>query len=101
MRRDVALSALEQYMPSDVKWTHPTGGFFIWLSLPKNVFAQDVKRLALQEGVALATGEGFFLKPSDGEHHLRLAYSCAAHNDIETGIRILAQVIESARMLEP
>ncbi|MBV9230104.1 MAG: PLP-dependent aminotransferase family protein, partial [Chloroflexi bacterium] len=27
-RRDIALSALEQYMPSDVKWTHPAGGFF-------------------------------------------------------------------------
>src|SRR5437763_12895909 len=44
-RRDVALSALSQYMPSDVRWTHPAGGFFIWLSLPKQVFAQDVKRL--------------------------------------------------------
>ncbi len=93
MRRDVALSALDQYMPADVRWTRPGGGFFTWLSLPKNVFAQDVKRLALQEGVSLAAGEGFFVKPADGEHHLRLAYSCAAPNEIDTGIRILAQVI--------
>src|SRR5256712_2701956 len=47
MRRDIALSALEKYMPSDVEWTHPAGGFFIWLSLPKHVFAQHVKHLAL------------------------------------------------------
>lgn len=93
MRRDVALSALGQHMPSAVGWTHPAGGFFTWLSLPKNVFAQDVKRLALQEGVSLAAGEGFFVNPADGEHHLRLAYSCAAPNDIDTGISILAQVI--------
>jgi len=93
-RRDVTLSALERYMPTDVRWTHPAGGFFIWLTLPGDVFAPDVKRLALQKGVALATGENFFLNSADGEHNLRLAYSCAAHNDIDTAIRMLAQVIE-------
>ena len=99
-RRDVALSALSQYMPSDVRWTHPAGGFFIWLSLPKQVFAQDVKRLALQEGVSLAAGEGFFVHPAGGEHHVRLAYSRATPNDIDTGIRLLAQVIHRSRMAE-
>ncbi|MFL5588053.1 MAG: PLP-dependent aminotransferase family protein [Ktedonobacteraceae bacterium] len=99
-RRDVALSALSQYMPSDVRWTRPAGGFFIWLSLPKQVFAQDVKRLALQEGVSLAAGEGFFVHPADGEHHMRLAYSRATPNDIDAGIRVLAQMIHRSRMVE-
>lgn len=99
MRRDSALSALSRYMPSDVGWTHPAGGFFIWLSLPKNVFAQHVKRLALQKGVSLVAGEGFFVNPSDGQHNLRLAYSYTAPDEIDTGIRILAQVIET-RMVE-
>jgi 2-aminoadipate transaminase len=99
-RRDVTLSALARYMPADVRWTHPAGGFFVWLTLPETVFAPAVKRLALQKGVALATGENFFLNPSDGEHNLRLAYSCANHNDIDTAIRILAQVIASAKSIE-
>ncbi len=99
-RRDVALSALSQYMPSDVRWTRPAGGFFIWLSLPKQVFAQDVKRLALQEGVSLAAGEGFFVHPADGEHHMRLAYSRATPNDIDAGIRVLAQMIHRSRIVE-
>jgi len=38
--------------------------------------------------------------PSDGQHNLRLAYSCATPGDIETGIRMLAQVILRARMVE-
>jgi len=98
MRCDVALAALSQYMPSDVKWTYPMGGFFIWLSLPENVFAQVVKRLALREGVLVSAGEGFFVNPGDGEHNLRLAYSCAKPDEIEAGIRILAQVVEKARV---
>ena len=98
MRCDVALAALRQYMPSDTKWTYPKGGFFIWLSLPENVFVQDVKPLAQQEGVLVSSGEGFFVNPTDGEHNLRLAFSCAQPEDIEAGIRILAQVIDKARV---
>jgi 2-aminoadipate transaminase len=97
-RCDVALAALSKYMPSDTKWTSPRGGFFIWLSLPDNVFAREVKRLAQQEGVLVSAGEGFFVNPGDGEHNLRLAYSCARPEEIEAGIRILAQVIEEARV---
>jgi 2-aminoadipate transaminase len=97
-RCDVALAALSKYMPSDTKWTYPKGGFFIWLSLPENVFAQEVKRLAQQEGVLVSVGEGFFVNPGDGEHNLRLAYSCAKPEEIEAGIRILGLVIEKARV---
>lgn len=95
-RRDCALTALGRYMPAEVRWTAPAGGFFLWLSLPQHVFAQNVKRLALQQGVDLAVGEGFFAQPAEGAHHLRLAYSCAAPDDIEIGIRKLAQVIQDA-----
>jgi 2-aminoadipate transaminase len=97
-RCDVALAALKQYMPPDTKWTYPRGGFFIWLSLPENVFAQDVKRMALEQGVLVSAGEGFFVNSGDGEHNLRLAYSRAKPEDIEVGIRILARVIERARV---
>src|SRR5947209_12009410 len=100
MRRDVALSALDKYTPAGVRWTHPAGGFFIWLALPRDVFAQDVKRLALSEGVALAAGEGFFVNATEGEHHLRLAYSCAAPDELDAGIRVLGQVIRGASMIE-
>jgi 2-aminoadipate transaminase len=98
-RRDRALSALEQFMPSGVEWTHPAGGFFLWLRLPERVFAQDVKRLALARGVAVAAGDGFFVNPADGAHHLRLAYSRATPEEITNGIRILAEVIKTLNVL--
>jgi len=100
MRRDRALAALEQYMPVDVEWSHPAGGFFIWLSFPRDIFANHVRRLALQEGVALAAGAGFFVNPADGDHQVRLAYSCATLEEIDNGIRVLGQVIRRARQGE-
>ena len=47
--------------------------------------------------VLVAAGNGFFVNPADGEHNLRLAFSCASLNDIEQGMRILAQVIQEAK----
>ncbi len=96
-RCDIALAALAQYMPADVSWTRPTGGFFIWLTLPQHIFAQDIKRMALQEGVLVASGAGFFVNPAHGTHNIRLAFSCAAPREIENGIRILSEVIDKSR----
>lgn len=93
-RCDVALSALREYMPKGVTWTQPEGGFFLWLTLPQSVLAQPVKQAALQNGVLVAAGNGFFVNPNDGDHNLRLAFSFAAPAHIEAGIRILGQVIE-------
>ena len=99
-RRDVALSALSRYMLADVRWTHPMGGFFIWLALPENVFARDVKRLALEEGVLVGAGEGFFVNAGEGEHNLRIAYSRAELDGIEKGVSSLAKVINRLRGIE-
>lgn len=98
MRRDTALSALSQHMPPDVTWTRPAGGFFLWLTLPAQIFARDVKRRALQQGVEIAEGSGFFVNPSDGQHNLRLAYSYAAPDELARGIQILARAIEQVKM---
>jgi DNA-binding transcriptional MocR family regulator len=45
----------------------------------------------------VSAGEGFFVNPADGEHKLRLTFSCASPEDIEAGIRKLAEVVERAR----
>jgi 2-aminoadipate transaminase len=92
-RRDVMLSALDRYMPAGTTWTRPEGGFFVWLTLPPTLRAQDVKRTAADAGVTVAAGEPFFLDPHDGQQHLRLAYSYAAPEDLDGGIRALAHVV--------
>jgi len=34
-RRDVMLDALVEHCPKGVEWTHPEGGLFLWVTLPK------------------------------------------------------------------
>src|SRR5262249_33027233 len=56
-RRDLMLSALERAMPPGVAWTRPEGGYFLWVTLPSQVRAQEVTRIALEAGVSLAAGD--------------------------------------------
>jgi 2-aminoadipate transaminase len=95
MRRDVLLEALERYMPDGVTWTKPAGGFFVWVTLPEHIQGREVKQHCLQRGVMVAAGEGYFVESSHGAHHLRLTYSFAPPEDIESAVRILAEVIDS------
>jgi 2-aminoadipate transaminase len=92
-RRDTLLAALDHYMPPQVRWTQPSGGFFVWVTLPENIYSTVVKEKASKRGVMVGAGEGYFVNPDDGKHNLRLTYSFASLSDIETAVGILAEVI--------
>lgn len=94
-RCETMLAALDRYMSAGITWTRPDGGFFLWITLPETIFAQDVKRVGLEHGVSLTAGGGFFVNPADGAHSLRLAFSYASLEDLDRGVQILADVIRS------
>ena len=93
-RRDIALSALERFMPTDVQWTVPSGGIFLWITLPPNAAVSALEAAAFRKGVIFSAGPDFFIDREDGNHNFRLAYSYAEPVEIEEGIRILAETIE-------
>ena len=47
-RRDVMLDSLKRNFPPEVKWTHPKGGLFLWVTLPAGM---DCETLFLAEGI--------------------------------------------------
>ena len=95
-RRDALLAALEREMPDGVRWTHPSGGFFIWLTLPKPLEAEAVLAAARERGVIFAPGVSFFAQASEGggRRNLRLPFSFLSEAQMAEGMRILAQVIK-------
>jgi 2-aminoadipate transaminase len=92
-RRDTMVAALAQYMSPEISWTNPSGGFFVWVTLPSDMQSAVVKEGAAKRGVMVASGEGFFVNPNDGAHNLRLTYSFASLSDLNTAAQILAEVI--------
>ena len=91
-RRDAMLWALRRYMPPEVSWTEPKGGFCCWLTMPSGHALRDVHRAALEKGLAVAPGEVFLTQP--GTHqHVRLSFSNQSEEAIRSGVELLASII--------
>jgi 2-aminoadipate transaminase len=91
-KRDAMLGALERYMPEGIQWTTPKGGFFIWLTLPGEIDAEEVFKKSVERKVAFVTGDAFL--PEDyARNYIRLAYSDLDIDRIDKGIEILAGVL--------
>jgi 2-aminoadipate transaminase len=93
-RRDAMLVALEQNFPSDVSWSRPEGGYFLWLELGQRATASDLGARAAQGGVAFVRGDDFFPAASGrGASSARLAFSYESPQRIAEGIERLASLL--------
>ena len=90
------LAALERTMPAGVRWTHPEGGFFSWLTLPAGVDAVDLARRAVEHGVGIVPGAPFF-PDGRGADNVRLSFSMVSEEQIDVGIERLATLVASPR----
>ena len=93
-RRDRMLDALASSMPAGVTWTEPAGGFFVWVTLPPSVDTDDLLQPAIDAGVTYLPGSMFY-SGDGGTNRLRLSYSYESPDDIDEGVRSLAETIAS------
>jgi len=98
-RRDALLAALEREMPDGVRWTHPAGGFFVWLTLPEPLEAEAVLATVTERGVIFTPGARFFAQASEGggRRNLRLPFSFLSEAQMAKGVRVLAEVIKEQK----
>lgn len=92
-RRDAMDAALRQTMPSDVSWSKPAGGMFIWAKLPPGSSARELLALAESEGVTFSPGDMFFFA-TDKPEYFRLTFIQHNENQIQEGIFRLAKAVK-------
>src|SRR3954471_2951153 len=92
-RRDATLTALENYMPEGTTWTKPTGGFYVWLTLPEGLDSKVMQPRALSARIAYVPGVGFYAD-GQGGRDMRLSYCFPEPERIREGVRRLAGVLE-------
>jgi 2-aminoadipate transaminase len=86
--------ALRTHLPG-ARFAEPGGGYFLWVELPDGVRADAVFAAAAARGVAVVKGTAFML--SGGEQSLRLAYSAVTDDQIDEGVRRLAEAVSAVR----
>ena len=92
-RRDAMLDALTQQMPEGTTWTRPTGGFYVWVTLPGELDSKVLLPRAVTARVAFVPGTAFYADGS-GRQSMRLSYCYPEPDRIREGVRRLATVLE-------
>ncbi len=92
-RRDAMLESLADLMPPGARWTHPTGGFYVWLTLPPGLDSKAMLPRAVTARVAYVPGTAFFAD-GFGASSLRLSYCYPTPDRIREGVRRFAGVLE-------
>jgi 2-aminoadipate transaminase len=91
-RRDTMLDALAEHFPAQAEWTHPSGGLFIWATLPDFIDTTDLLARALRENVAFVPGAAAYLDDR-GHNAMRLNFSAVDEGDIREGVRRIGKVV--------
>ncbi len=93
IRCEATLKALKHYMPKDLTWTRPAGGFHMWVELPSGYSSVVLFLLAVERGVAFVPGP-----KHDIDHRFinafRLSYGNLRPEQIDKGIRQLAEAVK-------
>ncbi len=92
-RRDVMLEMMEEMFPSNVRWTKPQGGMFLWGMLPENVDAAEVLNVAIKRKVAFVPGMAFHPN-GGGANTMRLNFSFSNPDNIREGITRLGTTLK-------
>ncbi len=93
LQNETMLSRMRATFPDEIAWTNPDGGMFLWVMLPRSMNATELLKKAVAKKVAYVPGFAFYAnKPK--QNTLRLSYSVASLEQIETGIASLAEVFK-------
>ena len=90
---ELMLATLDEYMPSEVKYTRPEGGLFLWCTLPEGIVLSELITELSAQGVFVVPGTAFNCDETAPSSSFRLNYSTPSEEQIERGIKILCEVI--------
>lgn len=95
-RLDAALASLDAHFRGIARWYRPDGGFFIGMTLSKKQKVGTLLQVAMEAGLALSDGRGFFPN-NGGDEFIRLPFCALTPDEIRTGISRLAEVVKKMR----
>ena len=92
-RRDAMLEALAEHFPAGATWTRPTGGFYVWATLPEHLDTGSMLAAAIEHKVAYVPGTAFY-PDGRGTDQMRLAFCYPPEDRIREGIGRLGSLLD-------
>ncbi len=96
-RRAIALEQLEHHFKDIAHWETPTGSFYIWVKLKKEISIANLFKNAIDHKILINPGD---IYDYDHNHSLRISYAYAKEEALVENLPILAQLIRQQFDLE-
>ena len=89
------LDAMDRYFPDYCTYTRPEGGIFLWCTLPERFDTKKLLEVSIKNKVAFVPGFTAEVDMDAPSSEFRLNYSLPTDEQIERGIKLLADVIKN------
>lgn len=89
------IHAIRHTFPAETRATRPSGGFVLWLELPKSCDTRELFRLALDKGICFAPGDAFSATRRYA-HCMRLSCGYPWGPRLERAVEILGDLVTRA-----
>ncbi len=93
-QRDRMNAMMTSFLGDHLQWSKPEGGMFFWAKLNSGKSAEALLNRTIQRGVAFADGASFFANNKE-RNFLRLNFTQATETDMNEGLKVLKEEIES------
>jgi 2-aminoadipate transaminase len=88
------LAEMDKHFPSQIKYTRPKGGLFLWCTLPDGMDMPSFVRRSLERGVAVVPGTAFNCDITAPSQSVRFNFSTPSDDQIIRGVKILSDVLK-------
>jgi 2-aminoadipate transaminase len=88
-------SLLQEHNWPGAKWNEPKGGMFFWVELSEQIKAEELLKLAVQEGVAFVPGSTFYAE-EPVYNTMRLNYTYTNRESTILGMQKLTAAMQSS-----
>jgi len=94
-QRDTMLDLIKNNFSPEIKFTQPSGGLFIWITLPDHLDASVLLTKGLEEGIAFVPGSTFF-QNGKGQNTIRLSFSNYHEEELTKGMLKLSKLLNNS-----
>ncbi len=96
-KRDVMMEALEQELSGKAAWTHPEGGFFVWLTLPDHISGDEFTRYLIDKKKLITVAGSAYRPDGSDVNAIRLNFSVPTEEEIRFCIGLIREALDEWR----
>ena len=89
---DAMADALDENFGAVAEYSTPSGGIYMWVTLPKFVDTRELAAAAAGEGIAINPGPDWTVDGDDNCHRMRLCFGHPSIENIREGVAKLADI---------